>query len=183
MKKERTLDWPFIILLYLAPLIIVVLLFIAAGVARLFRYDPAYFEEYHLRRYDTPGSIATGLERALSQGDTTLMAELQATRFDPAPLEARPNLVFSYLIDIEAGYYNYLYWDTSDFRRVAQRVHQVQGRYVVSPEDLNYWMSSGRWQEVAGPIAVLWWLTLSLTTAVMWVYRHFDRERRRIYSR
>ncbi|MGH2619546.1 MAG: hypothetical protein ACRDHG_03095 [Anaerolineales bacterium] len=182
MNKKRLIDWQYVFGLLLLPIAVVLVLHGVRAVQELTRYEEAYFTEAYLNRYETPGSVAIELEQALRQGDHQLMAGLVGTRRGPAPIEPRPSLIYVFLLSVEGDYFQYLYFTADDYNRVVQYVTEVRGRYVASEPDLYFYMDSGRWRGVAGPIAISWWILVSVFTAGVWVYRRTVASRQRMYE-
>lgn len=182
-KDRRMVDWPYVIGLIALPVVVVVFIYGVTRVQELARYDPAYFTSEFLERYESPGSVAIGLERALREGDRQLMDELLGTRRGSPPLEPRPSLIFVFLLDREGGYFQYLYFNSIDYHRVIQYVKEQDGRYVASLADLYFYMDSGRWSEVAAPIAATWWILVVVYTAATYVYRRMAAARKEMFDR
>lgn len=180
--KSRHVDWPYVIGLVLLPVAVVVLLYGVTLIQGLFRFDVDYFSETYLERYDTPGSVAIDLERALREGDQQLMSELLATRKGAEEMQPRPSLIFIFLLGIDGDYFQYLYLNTNDYNRVIQYVTEKDERYVVSEDDLYFYMDSGRWTGVAAPLAATWWSLVAVYTAATYVYRRTAAARQRMYG-
>ncbi|HEY4667880.1 MAG TPA: hypothetical protein VIH26_11300 [Anaerolineales bacterium] len=182
MNKKRLIDWPYVIGLLLLPIAVVLVLHGVRAVQEATRYDEAYFTDEYLRRYETPGSVAIDLEQALRHGDSQLMAGLVGTRGGPAPIEPRPSLIYVFLLSVDGDYFQYLYFNADDYNRVVQYVTKVGGRYVASEPDLYFYMDSGRWLGVAGPIATTWWILVTVFTAGVLVYRRMAVSRQEMYE-
>jgi hypothetical protein len=182
MNKKRLIDWPYVIGLLLLPIAAVLVLQGIRAVQERTRYDDVYFTGDYLSRYETPGSVAIDLEQALRHGDSQLMAELVGTRGGPAPIVPRPSLIYVFLLSVDGDYFQYLYFNADDYNRVVQYVTEVRGRYVASEPDLYFYMDSGRWRGVAGPIAMSWWILVSVFTAGVLVYRRMAVSRQLMYE-
>ena len=182
MNKKRLIDWPYVVGLLLLPIAVVLVLHGVRAVQEQTRYDEAYFTEDYLNRYETPGSVAIDLEQALRHGDSQLMAGLVGTRGGPAPIEPRPSLIYIFLLSVDGDYFQYLYFNADDYNRVVQYVTEVRGRYVASEPDLYFYMDSGRWRGVAGPIAMSWWILVTVFTAGVLVYRRTAVSRQKMYE-
>lgn len=183
MDAKRLIDWPYVIGLLLLPVAVVLVLHVVGAVQEQTRYDPQFFTQPYLDRYDTPGSVSDALERALREGDRDQMAELVATRRGPEPIAARPSLSFVLGLSVEGGYFRYLYFNADDYNRVVGYVKETRGRYVAIEPDLYFYMDSGRWRSVAGPIAATWWIVVGLFTAGILFYRWMAITRRSLLAR
>jgi hypothetical protein len=182
MNKKRLIDWPYVVGLLLLPIAVVLVLHGVRAVQEQTRYDEAYFAEEYLNQYETPGSVAIDLEQALRHGDSQLMAELVGTRSGPAPIVPRPSLIYVFLLSVDGDYFQYLYFNADDYNRVVQYVTEVRGRYVASEPDLYFYMDSGRWRGVAGPIAMSWWILVTVFTAGVLAYRRMAVSRQQMYE-
>ncbi len=181
MKQKRLIDWPFVIGLILLPLAILLVLFAIKFVQDFTRYDDSFFTEEYRARFDSPSSVAFELEAALRDGDEGLMGELLGTRAGPDAMEPRPSLVYVFLLDRTDDYFHYLYFNQDDFNREVQFIKEVNGRYVASEDDLYFYIDSGRWKEVAGPLIATWWVLMIVATGVMYTYRYMARVRESRY--
>ena len=110
------------------------------------------------------------------------MRSLQGTRRITANFEPRPRLIFAVLYSLDGGYFNYLYVDARTFERVIQHVKEIDGRYVVVPENLYYYIDSGRWQAIFGPLLLTWWTVVVVATGALWIYRITARTRRELFD-
>ncbi len=182
MNKKRLIDWPYVIGLLLLPVAVVLVLHGVKAFQALTRYDAAYFTEEYLNRYETPGSVAIDLEQALRQGDSQLMAGLVGTKRGPAQIVPRPSLIYVFLLSVDGDYFEYLYFNADDYSRVVEYVTEVRGRYVASEPDLYFYMNSGRWREVAGPVGISWWILVAVFTTGVMVYRRTAISRQKMYE-
>jgi hypothetical protein len=182
MSKKRTIDLPYFIGLMLVPVVIVAILFLYAKIDELIRYDPAYFTEEYQELYPSPGMVAIALEPVLREGDEDAMKELLGTRRGIKRIEARPDLILVFLLEADGKYFHYLYFDASDYNRVLQYIKKWNGRYIASKMDLYYYMDSGQWKVVAGPLAVAWWSLVLVVTAGVFVYRRTKAARQHMYD-
>jgi hypothetical protein len=171
MTSSKLIDWPYVIGLLALPVVLVALLLLGGELLRIGRYDPAYFAPEYLEFYDTPGAVLADLERALHQGDQQLMDQLLATRRRSPPLRPRPTVEFVFLAGMEGDYLEYLFLDRQDYSRVIQYVRPENGRYIAAREDFYFYMDSGKWVDVAGPLAASWWIVVLLFTGGVYVYR------------
>lgn len=145
------------------------------------RHDPAYFADEYLERYSTPGDAALALEGALQSGDQALLAELQGLR-RPAKFETGPSIVFVMMWERTDRYITYLYFDMQTYERHPQYFEMVEGRWVVTPPDLRYYIHSGQWQRVFWPLAIVWWLLGIVAIGMVWLFRASERARARLYG-
>ncbi len=125
--------------------------------------------------------MAFELEGAPREADEELMAELLGTKAGPDAMEPRPSLVYVFLLDRTGDYFHYLYFNQDDYHRQVQYVKEENGRYVTSEDDLYFYIDSGRWQAVAGPLIVGWWILVILSTGVLYIYRYIVRVRESRY--
>ena len=183
MNEKKLVDWPFVIGLPLLPFAFLLVLFAIKIVQDFTRYDDGYFTEEYRARYETPSSAAFALEGALREADPELMTELLGTRAGPALMEPRPSLIYTFLLGTGGDYFQYLYFNAADYHRLVQYVKEENGRYVASELDLYFYIDSGRWQQVAGPLIAGWWLLVIVSTGGMFIYRYMARVRERRYGR
>lgn len=181
MKIRPHLSLRWVLAAALLPLALAALFVLAMQVYGLVRYDPDYFSATYAERYDTPGAVARALERALQSGDRALLAELQGLRW-PAAFEANPDMIFVMLWERDERYISYMYFDVRTHHRHMHYVEQVKGRWVVSPSDPYYYLHSGRWLRVFGPLAVVWWLLEIVVILAAWLFRTSARLRERMYG-
>lgn len=146
----------------------------------LVRYDPIYFAEIYVERYDTPEVTARALERALQTGDEALLAELQGLRW-PAKFATAPTMSFAMLGERTDRYITYLYFDTLSLERYPHPLERVRGRWVVSPPDLHYYFYSGQWRRAFWPLAITWWLLAAIGLPGVWLFR-IRRKRAGLYD-
>lgn len=182
MNKEKYIDWPYFIGLMLVPVIVVGILFLYAKIDELTRYDPAYFTEEFRERYHSPGMVAIALEPILREGDEDSIRELLGTRRGLKKLEARPDLILVFLLEADEKYFHYLYFDIRDYNRVMEYIREWNGRFVASKMDLYYYMDSGQWKVIAGPLAAAWWSLVIVFTAGVYVYRRTRIARQKMYG-
>ena len=165
----------------LVPLILAGLFVLGGKAWGLMRYDPAYFTERYVERYDTPGAVTRALETALRNDDQALLAELQGMQ-RPAAFKTGPNMMFVMLWEQGDRYFTYLYSDAQTFERFPHYVEQVKGRWVVTPTGAYYYLHSGRWLRVFLPLAIVWWLVEAVVVLALWLYRVSACLRERMYS-
>ena len=165
----------------LLPLLLAGLFALVAEVQRFGRYDPAYFTEEYRRRYDSPGAVARALGEALRSGDEALLAELQGLR-RPVSLHTGPGMIFVMLLESDDRYFTYLYFDMDTYRRYTYNVEEVNGRWVVAPEDLYFYFHSGRWWRVFLPLALTWWIVEIVVVLGVWIFHRSARLRARLFG-
>lgn len=181
MARKRLIDWPYFVGLLSFPIVIIGILFIVYIIQGQTRYDPAFFTEEYLTQYETPGAVARALEPTLRNGDEELMHALLGTKSGPGVMESRQSLIFALLYDVDDKYFHYLYFDASDYTRHVQYVKELDGRYIASRSDLFFYMDSGEWQRVAGPVAMTWWVLVIVFTMGVYFYRAMARVREQRY--
>ena len=170
-----------ILLVLLAPFIVLGLLVVAMKVYGLIRYDPDYFTETYLERYSQPGELALALETALKTDDEALLAELQALRW-PEQFGTGSSIIFVMLWARTDRFITYLYFDMQSYERHPHYVELVNGRYVVTPEDLHYYLYSGQWKGVFYPLAIIWWTLGVIAIGLVWIFRASETMRARLYG-
>jgi hypothetical protein len=170
-----------IMIVVLAPFVLLGLLVLIVKAYGLVRYDAAYFADEYLERYSTPGDAARALEGALRTGDQALLVELQGLRW-PAKLETSPSMIFVMLWERTDRYFTYLYFDMQTYERHPHYFEAVDGRWVVTPPDLYYYIHSGQWQRVFWPLAIVWWLLGTVVIGIVWLFRASERARARLYG-
>jgi hypothetical protein len=182
MNKEKYIDWPYFVGLMLVPIVVVALLFVYAKIDERIRYDPAFFTEEFRDLYHSPGMVAIALEPILREGDLDSIRELLGTRKGLKEIEARPDLILVFLVEADEKYFHYLFFDSSDYNRVLQYIREWNGRYVLSRMDLYYYMDSGQWKVIAGPLAAAWWSLVIVVTASIYVYRRTKASSLKMYE-
>jgi len=181
MKGKRWLNPWTALVAALLPLMLAGLFALAAQIQMVGRYDPTYFSEAYLEKYDTPGSVARALGDALRTGDEVLLAQLEGLR-RPVPLHTGPGVIFVMLLESDDRYFTYLYFDMDTYKRYVYHVEEVNGRWVVAPEDLRFYLRSGRWLRVFLPIALTWWSLEAVVVLGVWVFRLTARLRARMWG-
>jgi hypothetical protein len=170
-----------ILLVLLAPFIVLGLLVLAVKAFGLVRYDSNYFAGMYLEQYSQPGDVARALETALQTDDEPLLTELQALRW-PEEFETGPSIIFVMLWERTDRFITYLYFDMQSYERHPHYVELVDGRYVVTPEDLHYYLYSGQWKRVFYPLAIIWWTLGFVIIGLVWVFRVSEGMRARLYG-
>jgi len=181
VKGSRYVNLRWVLAAALLPLLLAGLFALAVEIQALRRYDPAYFTITYVERYDTPGSVARVLERALQSDDRMLLAELQGLR-RPASFQTSPDLIFVMLWERGDRYISYLYFDMQTYERHMYYFEQVGERWVVTPPDAWYYLHSGRWLGVFLPVAITWWLVQAVVVLVVLVFRLSARLRELRYG-
>jgi len=172
--KRRYYLW---IVLAVLPLIVAGLYGTLVNLHLYFRYDEDYFQDSYNQKYQAPGPVALAVEKAIQTGDSALFQELSGMRRS-FKIEANPDVVFTVLLDVDdRGYFHYLYLDMSNYRRSTYYIKQVGERWVVVPDDLYFFWDSGLWWDVFLPIALVWWVVLTVVWLVVFVYRISSRIR------
>jgi hypothetical protein len=171
MKTHWLVEWKGMLLLGLAPLLIMGILLAIGLLIGYVQYDPAYFTQDYVQRFQTPVSLLEELEQVIKYGDLSKVLELQGVRWPSHNITAIPNFQFSMFWHKDRKYQDYLYFNTSNYRRYIVHIKQVNGRYVWSPETLYYYVDSGRWVRTFFPILAIWWLALLLYIITTWIYR------------
>jgi hypothetical protein len=68
-------------------------------------------------------------------------------------------------------YLTYLYVDIQSYERHPYHLELVNGRYVVAPADLHYFLYSGQWKRVFFPLAITWWALGLAALGLVWLFR------------
>jgi len=171
MKSLRLIEWQYMLILVLFPILLMGILLLAGLILGNVRYNPAFFTESYLQRYKTAGALLKELEQAIKQGDTTKVRELSGTKWSPRAINSTPNLQFSMFWDQDEKYQDYLYFDISNYHRYMFHIKNVDGRFVWVPESLYYYVDSGRWVRTFFPILAIWWIVLFLYYVTKKVYQ------------
>ncbi len=160
--------WLFIAAL---PILAMAVYAVATWLLNLNRYDAAYFSPETIALYDKPGKVIVALEEAIETQDTATLAVLQGLTA-PQDLVLSDDQKFRMALETEGKYFRFLFSDERDHRRSLQFVTEVDGRYVVAPQDAYFYMRSGRWQAFFWPIAGVWWLIEGIAFAMSRVNRN-----------
>jgi len=126
--------------------------------------------------------VAIALEPVLREGDEEMMAELLGINRSPRDIKARPDLILTFMIDSDEVYFHYLYFDASDYNRLIQYVKKQNGRYITSEMDLHFYIKSGQWKVVAGPVAAAYWSLVITLTIGVYAYRRMRIAREKMYG-
>lgn len=168
-----------LLVVLLVPFIGLGLLVLAVKLGALVRYDPVYFATDDVQDYGSSAIVARRLEQALQTGNQALLAELQGLRW-PARFEAADTISFVKLWQREGRYVVYLYVDMHSYERYLYPFEQVRGRWAVAPEDVRYYLYSGRWKDVFFPVAIGWWILGAAAVGFVWLLRHSEFLRSRL---
>ena len=125
-KISRWIDWPYVIGLLLLPFLIMGGILSAGFLQGLFRYNQDYFKPHYQDLYAAPNKLITDLETALREGDESLLAETQGTSKAEIKAGANPNLRFMIMIESSGKYLDYLFMDTSNYKRYPQHLKQLK---------------------------------------------------------
>ena len=180
------IDRKYVLGLLLLPFVLLVLAFVIKWVQGFVIFDPVYFSTEYLERYEVPKSLLVDLETSLRRGDAALMTQLQGTRWVPKGIEPVSNVRFLAYWDQHGKYTDYMYMDASSTRgyEILGMLHlkRYRGRYISVPEGFYYYLDSGRWINIFGPLTAIWWLIVILFMIVFWVYRTMNAVRQEIYG-
>ncbi|MEJ2211216.1 MAG: hypothetical protein P8129_19550 [Anaerolineae bacterium] len=168
-----------LLVVLLVPFVGLGLLVLAIKLGGLMRYDPAYFASGYVQEYDSSAVVARRLEQALQMGNEGLLDQLQGLRW-PARFEMADTISFVRLWQREGRYVTYLYVDMHSYERYLFPFEQVGGRWVVAPEDVRYYLYSGRWKDVFFPVAIGWWILGTAAVGGLWLLRHSESLRARL---
>lgn len=181
VKSKRLLNVRLILVVALLPPVAVGLFALAVTLQGISRYDSAYFTGEYVERYSSPGEVARQLEVALQTDDRALLAELQGLH-QTTTFATGPDIILVMLWERSDRYSTYVYIDMDTLERHSHHVEQVRGRFVASPTDTHYYLYSGQWLKVAGPVATVWWLAGAVAILAMWVSRLSARLREHMYE-
>lgn len=169
-----------ILVVTVVPLVALGLYILMVNLARLVRYDPVFFSEAYVEEYSTPRAIYENLEAALQTGDQALLIELQGLRW-PRSFPTG-NIIWRNCTEVGNDYLTYLYQDMDTWERYSYNTVYVNGRWIVSTMDADYYLRSGRWVWTFGPIAFLWWSVEIAALLALVVYRAMARFREKLHG-
>lgn len=181
VKSKRLLNVRLILVVALLPLVLAGLFVLVVVLQGLSRYDATYFTSEYIERYASPGDVARQLEVALQTNDQDLLAELQGLR-QTVTFATDPDIILVMLWERSDRYFTYVYIDMDTLERHSHHIELVSGRFVSSPTDMYYYLYSGHWLKVAGPVATIWWLAGAVALLAMWVSHLSARLRDHMYE-
>ncbi|MFQ5407032.1 MAG: hypothetical protein ACE5FI_01245 [Anaerolineales bacterium] len=177
MEQGKLLNWKWFLSIALIPVLSGGLYVSWALLKTTGRYDAAYFTPEYRSRFNVPGKIVLALEPAIQTGDTKTIAALQGLR-NPEDVPANPDMYFYSERPSDAtGYLVYLFEDRTTDQMTGFYVRPENGRYVLAPQDLHFYLHSGRWLNLLIPIAIAWWVIEGIVFAMVTFHRLTHRER------
>jgi hypothetical protein len=182
-KPRRLINWKVVLFLMVVPFLVSGAAYAIASVQEQVRYKPEYFSEEYISRYQSLNPFLADLETAFHEGDEELMAVLRGTRSTPSFIPPNSNIQYSFLLDQQGDYGNYVFWDIETYVRYVQHIKQVNGRFVVVPDSLYYYVDSGSWLTVFTPLALYWWSFVVIVTIGIWIYRLLAVVRKQLFAR
>jgi hypothetical protein len=183
IRPGRLINWKIVLFLMVVPFLATGFAFIITFLQGQVRYKPEYFTEEYVERYQILNPFLADLEIALKEGDEKLMAVLQGTRSTPRSILPNPNVQYSFLLNRQGGYDNHIFWDVETYVRYVQHIKRVDGRFVVVPESLYYYIDSGTWPTVFTPPAIYWWSFVFIITIGLWINRILAAVRKQLFAR
>ena len=174
MKRENKslhfLRW--VLGLALLPMLAAILFIGIAYFQSISRYDENLFTPAYQDAYQAPYRASGGLEQALQTGDEDLYNTLTGLRQKRSVPEANPDIIYGVLLEVdEKEYFHYMFIDRHTYRRSMYYLQEVDGRWVVAPEDAYFYYHSGLWLKVFLPVTIIYLLTLFVIALVIGVFR------------
>jgi len=171
--KERHLNYlGWILGLALVPLLAVLIFAVIVFVQRYDRYDEALFTSAYQERYRAPFIVSGLLVEVLQTGNDGLYEELTGLRKTPAIPEVNPDIIYGVLLEVdEAEYFHYMFIDKNTFKRSMYFLEEIDGRWVVAPEDVYFLYHSGEWLKAFLPLTIVYLLILLVIGTGIGVYR------------
>jgi hypothetical protein len=180
MKKHHLLQFAGLAFL---PLAVAGLLVLVVAIQAQFRYDQNFFTARYQDLYSSPSIVAEALEKSIRTNDPPLYAELTGLRKKSRPIEHNPNIRLAILLQVDdAGYFQYLFFDVKTYARSTFYIKKVMGRWVVVPQDMYFYLDSGRWLVFFTPLALIWWGALLIGALVILIHRSAARFREGIFK-
>jgi hypothetical protein len=169
--------------LFLLPIFVAGLFILIVRIQTLSRYDQAYFTAQYQERYRSPGLVAAAIEQALHSDDRSIFAELTGLRAKIRPPEANPDIRLMIVLKVtDAGYFQYLFFNTQNYQRIVYNIKKVDGRWVFVPRDAYYFLDSGDWLLLFTPLLIVWWGLLAVTSLGIGILYLAARFREQLYG-
>jgi len=148
------------------------------------RYDETLFTPAYQERYKAPFIVSGLLEEVLQTGNEDLYGELTGLRLvQPLP-EVNPDIIYGVLLEVdEAEYFHYMFIDKDTFKRSMYFLEEVDGRWVVAPEDAYFLYHSGEWLKAYLPVTIVYLLFVTVIGTGIGVYRIAAKIREEKYGR
>src|SRR5690606_17062651 len=121
------------------------------------RYHPRLFTPEVAARYDPPRTVLDGLAVVFKTGDRELLAELEGLR-RPRPVVHNPRVSGSVRWQRTDDYWTYMFWDMQTWERVPGHTIELNGRWILAPEDAGLFVATGLWLNSWAPMALVYWL-------------------------
>jgi hypothetical protein len=148
------------------------------------RYEEVYFSPEYQERYRAPFVVSGALEQVLQTGDQELYQELTGLRRETTLPEVNPNIIYGVLLQVdEAEYFHYMFIDKNTFKRSMYFLEEVDGRWVVAPEDAYYFYHSGQWLKAYLPSTIIYLLVLVVVGTGIGVFHLSEKIRERRIGR
>ena len=169
-KTLRFLRW--ILGLALVPFIAALLYIAVAYVQGISRYDESLFTPAYQDTYEAPYRVSGDLEKAIQTGDEELYNVLTGLQQKRSIPEVNPDIIYGVLLEVdEQDYFHYMFIDKHTYRRSMYYLEEVNGRWVVAPEDVHFHYHSGRWMKVFLPATIVYFLLLFVIALAVGVFR------------
>jgi hypothetical protein len=168
--------------LFLLPLFAAGAFILVVRFQGFFRYDQSYFTEHYQELYPSPGAVVSAIELALHDNTPAIFAELTGLRHKMRPPQANPDIRLMIVLKVtDRGYFQYLFYNVKTYERIVFNVKEVNGRWVLAPRDIHYFLDSGDWLLFFLPAAAIWWSVLSVIAAGTAIYRLAARFREQLF--
>ena len=76
-----------------------------------------------------------------------------------------------------------MFFDFDTYRRSTYYIIDVRERWVLVPEDLNFYWQTGRWLDFFLPSALTWWVILIIAWGGMLLFRQAKKIRQTDFNR